>query len=201
MTNIPGQIIVNNLLCLTELYLDCNQLTSVPNEIVFLQKLAILSVNYNNLSSLPPELGKIKTLQAIRIFGNPRFQEIPCSIVKLNHLIEFRHDNQLFKIPIQSIIAESHLNKQTPPPESETSNRISKTLNRSEIKKTFTSDDASIPSSRLNIISSILNYIYYLRPFNVTFSQKSHLKKKSEAEACSLCNCSFKTMNIKVIFF
>lgn len=186
ISQIPAQLIINNINYLTELYLDYNKLTSLPKELLFLQKLCILSVCYNNLSELPANIGKLQTLQSIRMSGNPRFQEIPYSIVLLENLLEFRHDDISFRIPIESISTSANPSNTLLSSSAENSKSPSELL-------------SSIPPSHLRVVASVYRYLTVLRPFNVIFSQTSHLKRKTDASECTLCRNPFTNLSRKVI--
>jgi CCR4-NOT transcription complex subunit 6 len=55
---------------LTCLYLNHNALTSVPPEIAKLRHLDLLDLSGNNLTSVPPEIGMVITLRELYLFDN-----------------------------------------------------------------------------------------------------------------------------------
>ncbi len=69
----------------TSLELDCNQLSKLPPEIGKLKKLTVLDLSDNQLSELPPEIGKLKKLTSLDINCN-QLRELPPEIVKLTKL-------------------------------------------------------------------------------------------------------------------
>lgn len=56
---------------LKSLYLNSNQITSLPTEMVHLNELVSLHLQYNHLVSLPVELLALKRLQSLSVRGNP----------------------------------------------------------------------------------------------------------------------------------
>jgi len=75
------------LLKLEELYLQNNQLISIPNELVDLVNLRILDIRNNNISYLP-SLSPLTRLEELHMSGNPEFESFgfPLSILKLTNL-------------------------------------------------------------------------------------------------------------------
>jgi leucine-rich repeat protein SHOC2 len=105
LTSIPAQVILNSLNSLTELYLDHNNLTVLPNELVYLGKLTVLSVNDNDLVELPDQIGKLEELQYLGVRGNKKLSTLPYSIADLPELTDLKFEKKEYLIPIQSMRA------------------------------------------------------------------------------------------------
>jgi CCR4-NOT transcription complex subunit 6 len=70
---------------LTTLYINHNQLTSIPPEISRLRHLVLLDISSNQLISLPPELGMLSSLRELHAFDN-RLETIPPEFGTLHQL-------------------------------------------------------------------------------------------------------------------
>lgn len=106
LTSIPAQLIINNMMNLTQLYLDFNLLKQVPPEIRYMARLKVLSLNYNDIDCLPDSLSALETLQYLGIKGNPRMNTIPYSISELPSLMELKHSQRKFHLPMAEIQAK-----------------------------------------------------------------------------------------------
>ncbi|MEJ2251877.1 MAG: leucine-rich repeat domain-containing protein [Candidatus Lokiarchaeota archaeon] len=117
---------INNLKSIQELYLDNNQLITLPNWIenftsllklnlkgneikifpkciVDLESLQVLQMDNNQLESLPESIGNLSTLQILSLSNN-KLNSLPEAIGKLTSLQELRlTNNQLTNLP-KSII-------------------------------------------------------------------------------------------------
>lgn len=71
----------------TELDLSFNQLSSLPPEIGLLSNLTTLYLGDNQLSSLPPEIGQLSNLTMLDLGGN-QLSSLPPEIGQLSNLIE-----------------------------------------------------------------------------------------------------------------
>jgi Leucine-rich repeat (LRR) protein len=96
LTSIPPEI--GQLRNLTELSLGNNQLSSIPPEIGQLRNLTNLWLDHNQLTSIPPEIGQLTNLTAL-LFGINRLTSIPPEIGQLINLTNLRLDNN----PIENI--------------------------------------------------------------------------------------------------
>lgn len=102
ISSLPKQMLINNMMALSELYLDFNFLTQLPSEITFLP-LKVLSINFNQITKLPPKIGNIGKLKYLGIQGNKKLLEIPLSIVEIPNLLELRHDDREHLLPMELI--------------------------------------------------------------------------------------------------
>src|ERR1700677_1205753 len=90
---------VNLNVIIRELYLSYNQLQSIPKEIGLLTMLQTLSLSNNQLQSIPKEIGQLTMLQGL-YFSNNQLQTIPKEIGQLTMLQRLDlNDNQLRTIP------------------------------------------------------------------------------------------------------
>ena len=81
------------------LNLSYNNLTSIPPELGILSKLERLNLNNNHLTSIPPELGKLSNLKELTLNDN-KLTSIPPEVGNLSNLIELSfHNNKLTSIP------------------------------------------------------------------------------------------------------
>ena len=76
-----------NLPHLKALYLDHNQLDSLPNGIANSTQLELLDISYNQFSVFPEHILNLTNLKVIKVYQNP-FVEIPEEIKMLTHLKE-----------------------------------------------------------------------------------------------------------------
>ncbi|KAG7943775.1 hypothetical protein I3843_15G060600 [Carya illinoinensis] len=77
--------------CLSELAIDhCDDLVEVPSSICRMTKLKHLSItNCHGLCQLPADLGKLETLQILRLYACPTLKMLPhsiCELLGLNYL-------------------------------------------------------------------------------------------------------------------
>ncbi|KAJ3577992.1 hypothetical protein NPX13_g2576 [Xylaria arbuscula] len=70
---------------LTEVYLSSNQLTSLPPAVGQLRSLRLLDVSHNQLTYLPPELGMCTPLRQLLLFNN-LIRDIPFELGSLHFL-------------------------------------------------------------------------------------------------------------------
>ena len=97
LSSLPPEIV--KLQKLTYLDLSGNQLSSLPPEIAKLQKLTKLSLHKNQLSNLPPEIGKLQNLTTLYLDHN-QLNNLPHEIGKLQSLKALHlHHNQLNSLP------------------------------------------------------------------------------------------------------
>lgn len=68
--NLPSTSGLFSLTFLATLYLNHNALSSIPPEIAKLRHLELLDLSGNNLTSLPPELGMLTQLKELYVFDN-----------------------------------------------------------------------------------------------------------------------------------
>ena len=66
----------------THLSLNNNQLSSLPPEISQLSNLTELYLNHNQLSSLPPEISQLSNLVELYLNNNPQLSSPPPEIVE-----------------------------------------------------------------------------------------------------------------------
>ena len=86
---------------LKRLYLNGNQLTSLPAEIWQLTSLEVLFLNGNQLTSVPAEIGQLTSLQQLYLDGN-ELTSLPAEIGQLTSLtvLDLRH-NRLTSLPAE----------------------------------------------------------------------------------------------------
>jgi small GTP-binding protein len=83
----------------TELYLSWNQLKTLPAEIGKLKNLTRLILSRNQLKTLPAEIGKLKTLTVLNLSGN-QLTSLPAGIGELKNLTRLNlSENQLTSLP------------------------------------------------------------------------------------------------------
>lgn len=70
---------------LAELYIASNKLTSLPAEIGKLRSLRVLEASFNQISELPPELGMCTSLKQLFLFDN-QIQDLPHELGSLYKL-------------------------------------------------------------------------------------------------------------------
>ncbi|KDQ55803.1 hypothetical protein JAAARDRAFT_195620 [Jaapia argillacea MUCL 33604] len=83
--NIPADSGLFSFTFLTNLYLNHNALTSIPPQIAKLRHLELLDVSGNNLISVPPELGMLTQLKELYLFDN-HISTIPPELGSLHQL-------------------------------------------------------------------------------------------------------------------
>lgn len=90
---------IANLTQLSDLWLDNNELTSIPASIGNLNNLTYLSLNNNLLTSMPDEVGNLTNLETLGVQSN-RLASIPSSLGDLTSLSTLSfYDNQINAIP------------------------------------------------------------------------------------------------------
>ena len=83
----------------TELYLNNNQLSSLPLEISQLSNLKTLSLYNNQLNSLPPEISQLSNLTRLYLDSN-QLSSLPSEISQLSNLTTLSlYNNQLSSLP------------------------------------------------------------------------------------------------------
>ena len=83
--NLPSNSGLFSFTFLINLYLNHNTLSSVPPEISKLRHLELLDLSGNNLTSLPPELGMLTQLKELYIFDN-HLTTLPMELGSLHQL-------------------------------------------------------------------------------------------------------------------
>jgi len=84
---------------LKKLNLSYNELYSIPNEIGNLDNLIELELHFNQLTVIPNDIGNLNNLKKLKL-NNNQITSIPDTIGKLYNLIELDlHNNQLNSIP------------------------------------------------------------------------------------------------------
>ncbi|MFB2896454.1 leucine-rich repeat domain-containing protein [Aerosakkonemataceae cyanobacterium BLCC-F50] len=97
LTSLPAEI--GQLHSLTDLYLRGNRLTSLPAEIGQLHSLTWLDLRNNRLTSLPAEIGQLHSLTHLYLSRN-QLTNLPAQIVQLHSLTSLvLDDNQLTNLP------------------------------------------------------------------------------------------------------
>ena len=91
------QIKVDTVTCsfysnLKELYLDYNQIDSLPTEICRLEKLETLQLGHNRLVSLPQGIGRLGSLRFLYLNGNV-LRGLPVGLGDLTNLVELNVAN------------------------------------------------------------------------------------------------------------
>ena len=77
---------------LDTLMLDGVNMETVPLWVCALTQLHSLTLNFNNLTTLPDELGQLTNLTELLFSGNADLDDVPDSFVNLNHLIYIECD-------------------------------------------------------------------------------------------------------------
>ncbi len=72
-----------------------------------LQNLGWLSVEDNNLMSIPVEIGLLKSLESLSVYNNSQLSVLPFSLLSISSLTDFR-TNQFFSLP-QEVCAGIYL--------------------------------------------------------------------------------------------
>lgn len=85
LKNIPRTSALFSFTFLQNLYLNHNQLSSIPPEIASLKQLELLDLSGNGLLSIPPELGMLTNLKELYLFDN-HLQTIPPELGTLHQL-------------------------------------------------------------------------------------------------------------------
>ena len=92
-----------NLLVLTDLSIDCSQLTKLPESISHLYNLTNLTLNGEVLEKLPGSLGLLSQLEKLTV-NSHKIQQFPDSIANLENLRLIDVPNQLIsRLPITII--------------------------------------------------------------------------------------------------
>jgi len=77
------------LASLGELELSYNDLTTIPSEIGNLASLGELDLSYNELTSIPSEIGKLTSLEYLDLGSNPMgFGSLPMEVQTLSQTID-----------------------------------------------------------------------------------------------------------------
>jgi Leucine-rich repeat (LRR) protein len=82
ITSIPSEIgLLSNL---EDLWLDSNQITSIPTEISLLANLTRFSLDTNNISTIPSEIGLMTGLLELNLLNNQiAYDNIPQEVKEL----------------------------------------------------------------------------------------------------------------------
>ncbi|NDJ25475.1 GTPase, partial [Nostoc sp. B(2019)] len=92
---------ISQLSNLTTLFLNNNQLSSLPPEISQLSNLTTLSLANNQLSSLPPEISQLSNLTTLSLANN-QLSSLPPEFSQLSNLTRLYLDNnQLSSLPLE----------------------------------------------------------------------------------------------------
>ena len=91
------------LLLLTDLSIDCSQLTKLPESIGYLYNLTNLTLNCEALEHLPESIGQLSQLEKLAVHSH-KIQQFPGSIANLDNLRLINVPNQLIsQLPIRFI--------------------------------------------------------------------------------------------------
>lgn len=88
---------------LTELRLNCNLLTTLPPQVGDLRSLVILDLSDNSLSFLPPELGKLTNLVELLLYNN-RLCTLPAEMGYLYQLENIGLDGNPWDEPLTGVL-------------------------------------------------------------------------------------------------
>lgn len=94
---IPDEVLPRNhanLLALTDLIIDCSQLTNLPEGIGYLYNLTNLTLNCEALERLPESVGQLNQLEKLTV-NSHKVQQFPDSIANLENLRLIDVPNQL----------------------------------------------------------------------------------------------------------
>jgi hypothetical protein len=72
---------------LKKLILTQCRVKDLPREIHLLKKLRTLDLSFNELVTLPEEIGKLEKLEYLRVYNNRRFRTFPSNLGKLKNLL------------------------------------------------------------------------------------------------------------------
>jgi Leucine-rich repeat (LRR) protein len=99
LASVPSEI--GDLTDLKRLSLGDNQLTSLPTEVFSLSDLELLDIRSNQLASLPAEIGQLTSLQFLSLNAN-QLSSVPSEIGNLTNLRSLDlSSNQLTSLPIE----------------------------------------------------------------------------------------------------
>lgn len=101
--NIPSSSGLFTFTFLTNLFLNHNSLTSVPPEIAKLRHLTLLDLSGNNLMSVPPELGMLTMLKELYLFDN-HLVTLPCELGSLHQLATLGVEGNPLEAVMKNII-------------------------------------------------------------------------------------------------
>jgi leucine-rich repeat protein SHOC2 len=99
LSDIPEQILENELIYVTQLRFSGNRLNELSTFITRLPSLQVLDLSGNVLQLLPPQIGLLSELRVLKLNGNP-LKELPRSLGMLeNSLQELSFDPDVLKWP------------------------------------------------------------------------------------------------------
>jgi CCR4-NOT transcription complex subunit 6 len=101
--NLPSSSGLFSFTFLVTLYLNHNALTSLPPEIAKLRHLELLDLSGNNLTSLPPELGMLTQLKELYVFDN-HLSTLPPEVGSLHHLLTFGVEGNPLDATLKSLV-------------------------------------------------------------------------------------------------
>ncbi len=90
LKNIPRNSALFSFVFLQNLYLNHNQLSSIPPEIASLKQLELLDLSGNGLLSIPPELGMLTNLKELYLFDN-HLVTLPSELGTLHQVTDDRY--------------------------------------------------------------------------------------------------------------
>ncbi|XP_006457329.1 hypothetical protein AGABI2DRAFT_79322 [Agaricus bisporus var. bisporus H97] len=101
--NLPSSSGLFSFTFLVTLYLNHNALSSIPPEIAKLRHLELLDLSGNNLTSLPPELGMLTQLKELYVFDN-HLSTLPPEVGSLHHLQTFGVEGNPLDATLKSLV-------------------------------------------------------------------------------------------------
>ncbi|KAJ7765377.1 hypothetical protein DFH07DRAFT_810328 [Mycena maculata] len=93
-----------------QLFLAGNQISRLPVQLLYLEKLTVLSLRNNNLKTLPPAIRYLKNLDTLNVSGN-QLEYLPAEISEMSSLRTLLVFPNPFKNPEEPLSSQRQLNR------------------------------------------------------------------------------------------